>query len=117
MIVNWPDNVNNKAYGLDISENDNIIYTEFESGKVRTRKRNSISKGKYSFLLLLDDRGDESEYKKFLDWWKNELQSGANTFYFLNFDTKDKMTEYRSIEPFSARGQRYKEVSLSVEEV
>ena len=48
-MVQWADGVNKKAYGMSIGEVDNIIYTEFESGKARTRKRNSIANGRYSF--------------------------------------------------------------------
>ena len=116
-MVQWADGVNKKAYGMSIGEVDNIIYTEFESGKARTRKKNSIAKSRYSFLLLLDDTGNNSEYKKFLHWWKFTLQSGAQSFLFPNLDGKDEDTEYRVVEPFEAVGQRWKEVSLSVEEV
>jgi hypothetical protein len=100
-MVIWPDGVNKDAYGLDIASGDNVIRTELDSGKIKTYRRNSEAKKTFSFNLYLDDRGDNSEFKKFDVWFRNSLN--------------DK--HYLVTDEYSAVGQRYKEVSLTVVEV
>ncbi len=115
--VDWSTLVNNKAYGLDISSGSNIIETEFESGKKRNYLKNSVGKKVFSFNLWMEDVGQNSEFKMFVLWWDNVLQSGANFFRFPDLLGRNQLTEYRITDQYSARGQAHKEISLSVEEV
>ena len=118
MAVAWPTGVNQKAYGMDTSPGENVERVEFESGKARTFLKNSVGKKVHSFMLSLEDAGDTSEYKTFLEWWSDDLASGSLSFLFPDLITHDADKEYRSVDgSFSATGQRIKEISLTVEEM
>lgn len=118
MAVAWPLSVNQKAYGMDTSPGENVERIEFESGKARTFLKNSVGKKVHSFMLTLEDIGDTSEYKDFLEWWSDDLASGSLSFLFPDLVTHDADKEYRSVDGnFSATGQKYKEITLTVEEM
>lgn len=117
MAVNWPAGVNQKAYGMETSPIENVERIEFESGKARTFLKNTAAKKAHTFMLSMEDVGASSEYKLFLAWYENVLLSGALSFYFPDLITHDGDTEYRLLEPFSASGQKRKELSFSVEEM
>jgi hypothetical protein len=116
-MVIWPDGVNKNAYGLDIASGDNVIRTELDSGKIKTYRRNSEAKKTFSFNLYLDDRGDNSEFKKFDVWFRNSLKDGALSFVFPDLMGSGNDKHYLVTDEYSAVGQRYKEVSLTVVEV
>ena len=115
-VARHPD-VNQKAYGMDTAPMENVERVEFESGKARTFLKNTAAKKTHSFMLKMDDVGDNSEYKKFVSWWSGTLLGGALSFYFPNLITHDGYTEYRPIGTYSATGQKWKEVSITVEEM
>lgn len=115
MKVNWAD-VNKDFYGMDIGENENIERTEFASGRVRTRKKNSVAKNIFSVLIEFEDVGPDSEFKRFVFWWKNILQSGANTVELEDLLGSGVQKEYRPT-AFEARGQKRKEVAMTLEEI
>lgn len=117
MAVAWHPDVNQRAYGMDTSPINNVERVEFESGKARTFRKNTAVKKSHSFMLTLKDDGDDSEYKKFLLWWDTTLQGGALSFWFPDLITHDGDTEYRPLEDFSATGQLYKEITMTVEEM
>ena len=117
MAVNWPDGVNNKVYGLSTTMNDNLQVQTFESGAKRTWLKNSVTKKKFSFLLLFSDRGSDSEFKKFLSWYDNVCLSGSISFYFLNLISKSGVKEYKFTEVPTIKGNIFKEVSFDLEEV
>ena len=117
MAVAWHPDVNQKAYGMDTAPMENVERVEFESGKARTYLKNTAAKKTHSFMLKLEDVGDNSEYKKFVAWWETNLLGGALSFYFPDLITHDSDTEYRPIGTYSATGQKWKEVSITVEEM
>lgn len=117
MAVSWPAGVNTDAYGMDASPGDNIEFIEFESGKTRTYRKNGAGKKVFSFMLQMVDEGTGSEYHLFLDWWTNTLFDGSLSFYFPDLITHSGLTEYRPRGTFSVTGQRYKELTLEVEEM
>jgi hypothetical protein len=117
MAVAWHPDVNKKAYGMDTAPIENVERVEFESGKARTYLKNTAAKKTHSFMLKLEDVGDNSEYKKFVAWWETNLLGGALSFYFPDLITHDSDTEYRPIGTYSATGQKWKEVSITVEEM
>ena len=117
MAVAWHPDVNQKAYGMDTAPMENVERVEFESGKARTYLKNTAAKKTHSFMLKLEDDGADSEYRKFVTWWEYTLLGGSLSFYFPNLITHDGYTEYRPIGTYSATGQKWKEVSITVEEM
>ena len=99
-MVAWPEDVNQKAYGMNTEYEDNLVKIQFDSGKERTYLKNS-----------------SSEYKKFLNWFENVCLSGSQSFAFPNLITHSGNAEYKFTDTPSARGQKYKEVSFSVIEM
>jgi len=117
MAVSWSTMVNTKAYGMDTGGGENVESIEFESGKARTYLKNSVPKKVFSFVIRMNDVGATSEYKYFLAWWDNTLLSGALSFYFNDLITHSGLKEYRATQTYSVTGQKYKEVTFSVEEM
>lgn len=117
MAVSWAVGVNTDAYGMETNPGDNVIYTEFESGKSRTILKNSAPKKVHSFMLAMEDSGASSEYKTFVAWWDDVLLSGSLSFLFPNLITHSGTKEYRATGSYSASGQRLKEVTITVEEM
>lgn len=116
-MVAWPQDVNQKAYGMSTEYEDNLVKIQFDSGKERTYLKNSSPKKEFSFNLRFEDSGVNSEYKKFLNWYENVLLSGSQSFEFPNLITHSGTAEYKMTDTPSARGQKYKEVSFSVIEM
>lgn len=117
-MVAWPVNVNQKAYGMEKTQAENVERIEFESGRARTYLKNSKATNIFSFLLTFEDHtGAGSEYKRFLDWWDNSLHGLAGSFEFPDLITHTGTKEYRAIEDYNVTGQKFKEVSLTVEEL
>lgn len=117
MAVSWPVGVNTDAYGMETDPGNNVIRVEFESGKARTMQRNSVAKKVHSFMLTMEDDGADGEYQTFLTWWEEDLLSGTLSFNFPNLITHSGLKEYRPTGAFSVSGQKWKELSLSVEEM
>lgn len=117
MIVEWAENVNDKAYGLQASSINNLIEVKFESGKTRSFNKNSIGKKSFSFSIDMNDEGNDSEYKRFWIWYDTELCGRANTFLFPDLLNRGVDVEYRMTAEPTATGQRVKTVNISVEEV
>ncbi|MCR5723462.1 MAG: hypothetical protein K6G80_00070 [Treponema sp.] len=116
--VSWPYGVNMKAYNATDGAVENTIELEFESGKTRTYNKNTRSRRAFSFnICCLNNNTASCEYVRFWTWWCDVLKGGANTFYFTDLLTKTGLTEYRMTSTPSATGQRYKEITIEVEEV
>lgn len=113
-MVAWPDGVNQKAYAMNTDYEDNLVRVEFECGKSRTYLKNSAPKRTFSFSLRFEDVGENSEYKKFLNWYNNVCLSGSQSFQFPDLIMHTTLSEYKFTETPSARGQKFKEVNLSV---
>lgn len=117
MAVNWCQNVNTDAYGMDDGADDNLETVTFESGKKRTFLKNSAPKMIFTFTLnMKDDKTANCEYRRFWEWWKNTLLSGSLSFYFPNLLTHSGYGEYKMTAVPSANGQKNKVVTISVEE-
>lgn len=117
MATTWPVGVNQKAYGMDTAPGDNVERVEFESGKARTFQKNSINKKRHSFMLNMVDDGIDSEYRTFVNWWDYNLASGSLSFFFPDLITHSGNTEYRPTGQYSVVGQKFKEVTIEVEEM
>lgn len=122
MAQNWNSNVNTKFYGQDGGYNDNTEKVEFKSGRTVHYLRNSLPRKTHSLMLRCKDKGTakisgKTEFEWFLYWYENTVKSGALTFYLTDVITGSGTKEYRFTETPSWNGQRYKEISLSIEEV
>lgn len=117
MAVNWCNDVNTDAYGMDTGVLNNVIRVEYESGKEKTYLKNSSPKKIFTFMLSMNDKGTNSEYKKFWDWYDNVLLSGSLSFMFPNLFTHSGLKEYKMTAEPTATGQNPKEVTISVKEV
>lgn len=117
MAVNWNNEINTDAYGMDTSANENVIRVEYESGKEKTYLKNSSVKKVFTFMLSMQDKGANSEYKKFWAWYDNVLLSGSLSFMFPDLITHSGLKEYIMTDVPSAKGQNPKEVTIAVKEV
>ena len=117
MAVSWPAAVNTKAYGMDTGYEDNTEVIQMKSGRRVVYLKNSAPRRVFSFSLTMNDQGADSEYKTFLSWYANTAKSGAETFLFPNLITHSGNTEYMFNGTPSARGQKNKEVTISVIEI
>lgn len=114
----WPDGVNRRAYGLEISGAANYTEVTFEAGTKRRILNDLRAHKTYTFKLSMDDdpASGSTEFKAFMAWYEETLHSGAETFEFIDFDNVSKTKEYFMASPPKATGQSPKEVSLSLEE-
>lgn len=118
MAVNWPSGVSYKAYGMNLSPANNVEEVTFESGMKRTYQKDLRGKVTASLTFTFkDDNTPSCSFRLFWDWYKNRLLTRANTFYFPDLITHSTLTEYRMTSEPSIRGQLYKVVTFSVEEV
>ena len=114
MAVNWPNDVNTNFYGMTGSSVENVITTEFESGKKRTRLKNSSVKRTFSVNL---DLWTSAEDESFWDWYDTSLRSRAQTVWLKDFRGTNVIKEYRMTQEPSSEGQKPKILSLTFEEV
>ena len=115
----WPNNVNNKFYGLDAQPVENREATKYKSGRVIYRKINSAQKITHSVLLQLDDSikdtNNKTEFARFLDWYETTNGSGSVPVTLTDIEAKTGTNDY-FVTVGNWSGQRYKEVSLTLEE-
>ena len=114
MAVNWSGAVDTNFYGMTSSASENIITTEFESGKKRTRLKNSSVRRTFSVQL---DLWTKTEEAAFWFWYDTALHSRAQTVWLPDFLGQAVMKEYRMTEEPSCEGQHPKVLTLSFEEV
>ena len=115
----WPENVNNKFYGLDGSAVENREATKYKSGRIIYHKINSAQKVNHSVLLRLNDsiKDDNglTEFARFLAWNETINGSGSVPITLTDLEKKSGTKEYFVIVG-KWKGQRYKEISLTLEE-
>ena len=117
MAISWPAAVNTNAYGMDASYEDNTEVIEMKSGRRVVYLKNSAPRRIFTFNLTMNDSGANSEYKQFLTWYANTARSGSETFKFPDLITHTTLREYMFNGQPSARGQKNKEVTISVIEI
>lgn len=117
MAVAWPDGVNTRAYGMETGYLENTEAVEMKSGRRVVYLKNSSPRKAFSFNLYLNDQGSNSEYKKFMQWYENTARSGSENFMFPDLITHSGTKEYQFSGTPTARGQKNKEVTISVVEI
>ena len=115
----WPENVNNKFYGLDGSAVENREATKYKSGRIIYHKINSAQKVNHSVLLRLNDSiqdgNGSTEFARLLAWPATTTGSGSVPITLTDLEKKIGTKEYFVIVG-NWKGQRYKEISLTLEE-
>ena len=115
----WPENVNNKFYGLDGSAVENREATKYKSGRIIYHKINSAQKVNHSVLLRLNDSIKDgnglTEFARFLAWNETTNGSGSVPITLTDLEKKSGTKEY-FVTVGNWKGQRYKEISLTLEE-
>jgi len=114
----WPEKVNRKAYGLEISMGKNYTEVSFEAGTKRRVLNDLKTRRKYTFKIDMDDKPEDksSEYKVFLRWFSESLHGGAESVSFTDFEDPDAEKEYFFDGTPSAGGQERKTVTMTLEE-
>ena len=104
-----------KFFGMTTAPENNVITTEFESGKVRYQLRNSTPKLTHSFSFLLKSKEDELA---FWNWYNNDLLSRTQTveLYDLVKGAPDKKEYRMTTEPAVQDSQYPKECQINVKE-
>lgn len=118
----WNTHVNTKFYGQDGSYNDNTEKVEFKSGRTIRYLRNSVPKKTHALQLRVKDTGlskvdGKTEFEWFLNWYEVTIKSGTLPFYLTDIVTGRGTKAYKLTETPSWRGQRYKEISINIEEL
>ena len=108
----WNTHVNTKFYGQDGSYNDNTEKVEFKS----------VPKKTHALQLRVKDKGfpkvgGKTEFEWFLYWYEVTIKSGTLPFYLTDIVTGSGTKEYKLTDTPNWHGQRYKEISLNIEEV
>jgi hypothetical protein len=122
MAENWDSHVNTKFYGQDSSYNENTEKVEFKSGRTIRYLKNTLPKKKHIVNIQCKDKGTaktdgKTEFEWFLYWYENTIKSGTKSFYLTDIVTGNETKEYIITEVPSWTGQKYKEISLTLEEV
>lgn len=120
MAENWSKYVNARFYGQDGGYEENTEKLEFKGGRTVEYLKNSAPKKTHAVNLCLADKGTartdgRTEFEHFLDWYENDVKSGTVPFYLTDIITGSGERLYR-VKVDGWTGQRYKEVSLTLEE-
>lgn len=115
----WAQGVNADFYGLDGAVEDNRVQIKFKSGRTIYHKINTITKKTHAVKLYLNDSektNGTTEFERFLTWYENENGSGSAPVELIDIEAKTGTKEYY-VTLSNWRGQKYKELSLKLEEV
>lgn len=116
-MTQWAVDVNKKVYGVSGGYVENVEVVGFDSGKKRSFNRNTAIKQKFSVMLSLNDKGTDSEFKRFDKWLKTSLGGIGETFLFPDLNGSGKDKEYRMTEFPTWQGTTRKEITMEWEEV
>lgn len=111
--VNWPEGLNNKAFGVTFGYVDNVQTQEYDSGRVVSYAKNTRVLRKYSVSF----RWSKEEKKLFDFWYRVTLGGGAGTFMFPSFEDGTTSTEYRISSIPDGSGLKFKEYKMEFTEV
>ena len=121
MAQNWSKFVNKNFYGQDGSYKDNTETVEFKSGRTIRYLKNSVPKKTHAVNLRCKDKGTlkidgKTEFEWFLNWYESTARSGAEPIYLTDITSGTGVKQYL-IKVSGWKGQKYKEISLQLEEV
>ena len=117
-MATWPSNVNSNFYGMDATAVDNREQVKYKSGRVVYYKKNSVQKLSHAVKLRLNDSiktDGQTEFGRFLTWYYEQNGSGTVAVTLTDLEKKTGTKDYYIfLENWS--GQRFKELSLTLEE-
>lgn len=115
----WDSTVNNEFYGLDGSAEVNRVQIKYKSGRTIYYKKNSTQKLTHAVLLRVNDSvkdgNNKTEFERLLAWYETTAGSGAVPITLTDIEAKTGTKDYYVIIG-GWNGQRYKEVTLTLEE-
>ena len=121
-IQEWDSHVNTRFYGQDGGFLDNKETIEFKSGRKIAYLKNSIPLKTHTLLLTVQDKGmplieGKTEFEWFLHWYQPTIKSGTLPFYLTDIISGKGQKAYKLVDtPGWDSGQRYKEISIKLEE-
>lgn len=117
-MATWPSNVNSDFYGLDATPEDNREQIKYKSGRVIYYRKNSAQKITHAVKLRLNDEiksEGTTEFERFIAWYSTTAGSGTVPVTLTDIEAKTGTKDYFvTVQNWS--GQRYKEISLTLEE-
>lgn len=119
--IEWPQGVNQDAYGAEDGYIDNREEVKYKSGRRVYYLKNSVPSKAHSILLKFDDKkivsGSLTEWGVFKHWFENTIKSGTLPFWFRDLSNKGVGKRLYYMTDFSGgKGQKTKEVSFVFEE-
>lgn len=121
VVVDWPEDVNQKFFGLNESPKDNEVLTEMASGRVVGRKLNTREIMTFSCSLEFEKY---TELKKFWKWYTDALGGLTGAFRCKALDEEQRLEDgavryYRFSEKPEPQdtSQKYRVISMRIEEV
>lgn len=110
IIVDWPESVNTRFYAGTKQPKDNAETTEYASGRVAVHLANTRFNFTHNLTLLLT----QAELKAFWSWFTITLGGLSGAFRCSAIGTG----LYRFTEtPSEGQGQRFRSLTLTIEEV
>lgn len=113
----WPEGVSKKIYGVSGAYAENAESTDFDSGKKKKFNKNTAVKRSFTVMLMLQDKGSNSEFKRFDSWYVSTLCGTAECFEFPDITGSGTDKAYRMSEPPTWTGTTKKEITMEWEEV
>lgn len=111
-LVNWPSTVNTKFYAFNEQPKDNTVITENLSGRIVGKQVNTRNIMTYACSLHLERK---TELVAFWEWYNDTL--GGLSGAFLCSALGDKQYRFTSVPSPQDTNQKYRELSLNIEEV
>ncbi len=114
-VVEWPKEVlpTERLYGKQTGYVDNIIKTEYDSGRITSIMKNSVQKRVYS----VNYAATKEQAKAFDNWFRNVLGGISGTFTALSLEDDGTTCEYRMTQNPQISGNAIKEISMQWQEV
>lgn len=116
----WDSHVNSKFYGQDGSFEDNREKITYKSGRTIYHLKNSTPKKTHAVNIRVQDYtrvNGKTEFEWFLYWYEETIKSGTLFFYLTDFETQTETKQYCLAAEPKWTGQKYKEISLQINEV
>lgn len=118
-MATWDSTVNNNFYGLDAAPEENRAQIKFKSGRTIYHRLNSTIKQIHEVKLRVNDSikdtNGKTEFVRFLEWYEGTNGSGTVPITLTDIERKTGTKNYY-VSLGNWNGQKYKELSLTLEE-
>lgn len=115
IIKEWPVAVNTKFYKGTTKPEDNVITTEYTSG----RKIAILANTRFVFDIECDLSVNATERNAFWKWFTEQLGGCAGVFHCAALRRTATSTEYFRFKgtPSESEGQKFRKLSFKIEEI